>query len=72
MLRLLSDVVEGFGGNLPLLILPYVLDWIVGKEAAEELATGLQRNDYIYIMIHFKDKTKLVDYLKHGCFEAKA
>ena len=35
--RLLSDVVEGFGANLPLLVLPYVLDWIVGKEAAEEL-----------------------------------
>lgn len=41
--RLLSDVVEGFGGNLPLLILPYVLDWIVGKEAAEELVPGVER-----------------------------
>ena len=28
---------EGFGANLPLLVLPYVLDWIVGKEAATEL-----------------------------------
>ena len=26
--RLLSDVVEGFGANLPLLVLPYVVDWI--------------------------------------------
>lgn len=33
---LLSDVVEGFGANLPLLVLPYVVDWIVGKEAAED------------------------------------
>ncbi|CAK9095326.1 Putative sulfoquinovose importer, partial [Durusdinium trenchii] len=49
---LLSDVVEGFGGNLPLLILPYVLDWIVGKEAAEELVGSVGRLYVIGAMTH--------------------
>ena len=30
-LRLLSDIVEGFGANLPMLVLPYVIDWIVTR-----------------------------------------
>ncbi|CAJ1396335.1 unnamed protein product [Effrenium voratum] len=34
---LVSDVVEGLGANMPLLVLPYVVDWVVGKAAAEAL-----------------------------------
>jgi len=33
----LSDMVEGFGANLPMVVLPYILDWVVGKQAAEDL-----------------------------------
>ena len=28
---------QGFGANLPLLVLPYVVDWVVGKQAAIDL-----------------------------------
>jgi len=39
----ISDVVEGFGANLPMVVLPYILDWVVGRQAAEDLigSTGL-------------------------------
>jgi len=37
MILLVSDLVEGFGANLPLLVLPYVVDWVVGKQAAIDL-----------------------------------
>lgn len=37
MILLVSDIVEGFGANLPLIVLPYVIDWVVGKTAATDL-----------------------------------
>jgi len=37
MILLISDLVEGFGANLPLLVLPYVVDWVVGPQAATDL-----------------------------------
>ena len=32
-----NTTLQGFGANLPLLILPYVVDWVVGPEAAINL-----------------------------------
>ena len=49
---LLSDIVEGFGANLPMLVLPYVIDWIVGKEAAEELVGSVGMLFAVGVVVH--------------------
>ena len=36
-LRHFSVSPQGFGANLPLLVLPYVVDWVVGPQAATDL-----------------------------------
>ena len=30
---IISDCIEGVGGNLPMAVLPYVTKWVIGKEA---------------------------------------
>lgn len=35
-LLLMSDVVEGFGSNLPMQVLPYITEWVIGAEACKE------------------------------------
>ncbi|CAJ1384343.1 unnamed protein product [Effrenium voratum] len=49
---LISDVVEGFGANLPLLVLPYVIDWVVGKEAAEALVGSVGTLFAVGVLAH--------------------
>jgi len=33
---IISDIVEGVGANLPMIVLPYVLKWVIGWRAIEE------------------------------------
>mmetsp|Transcript_31469 Transcript_31469/g.57148 ORF Transcript_31469/g.57148 Transcript_31469/m.57148 type:complete len:675 (-) Transcript_31469:482-2506(-) len=51
-LLLISDVVEGFGANLPMAVLPYVTEWVIGREACEAFIGSLGMFFAFLVVIH--------------------